>query len=132
MLQWVYGYDDQSIWVVSSQYEDVKGLKLTTKIYNLDWTEKFSQQNPVDAGADSTAKIFTLPDVQSLSATYFLVLRLEDEAGKIVGSKLYLLSTQPQTLDWAQKNRGVTPTASYSPFTPPPHPPQIKLQTTQP
>ena len=28
----VYGYDDRSIWVVSSQYEDVKGLKLTTKI----------------------------------------------------------------------------------------------------
>jgi len=38
----VYGYDDHSIWVVSSQYEDVKGLKLTTKIYNLDMMEKFS------------------------------------------------------------------------------------------
>jgi exo-1,4-beta-D-glucosaminidase len=38
----MYGYDDHSIWVVSSQYEDVKGLKLTTKIYNLDMTEKFS------------------------------------------------------------------------------------------
>jgi len=25
------GYDDYSRWVVSSQYEDVKGLKLTTK-----------------------------------------------------------------------------------------------------
>src|SRR5580658_2299894 len=27
----VYGYDDHSIWVVSSQYEDVNGLKPTTK-----------------------------------------------------------------------------------------------------
>jgi exo-1,4-beta-D-glucosaminidase len=44
----IYGYDDHSIWVVSSQYEDVKGLKLTTKIYNLDMAEKFSQQNEVD------------------------------------------------------------------------------------
>ena len=39
----IYGYDDHSIWVVSSQYEDAKGLKLTTKIYNLDMTEKFTQ-----------------------------------------------------------------------------------------
>ena len=47
----IYGYDDHSIWLVSSQYEDVKGLKLTTKIYNLDATEKFSQDNTVDAGS---------------------------------------------------------------------------------
>ena len=45
----VYGYDDHSIWVVSSQYEDAKGLKLTTKIYNLDMTEKFSHEDPLDA-----------------------------------------------------------------------------------
>ena len=77
----IYGYDDHSIWVVSSQYEDAKGLKLTTKIYNLDGTEKFTQDNPVDAAADSTAKIFTLPDVSGLSNTYFLVLRLQDSTG---------------------------------------------------
>src|SRR6202045_1191424 len=54
-LRPVYGYDDRSIWVVSSQYEDVKGLKLTTKIYNLDMTEKFSHEDSVDAAPDSTA-----------------------------------------------------------------------------
>ena len=32
------------VWVVSSQYEDAKGLKLTAKVLNLDMTEKFSQQ----------------------------------------------------------------------------------------
>ncbi len=39
----VYGYDDHSVWMVSSQYEDAKGLKLTTKVFNLDMSEKFSQ-----------------------------------------------------------------------------------------
>src|SRR5207247_1755643 len=52
----VYGYDDHSVWVVSSQYEDAKGLKLTTKVMNLDMTEKFSQQVTLDATADSTTK----------------------------------------------------------------------------
>jgi len=113
----LYGYDDHSIWVVSSQYGDVKGLKLTTKIYNLDATEKFSQENSVDAAADSTAKIFTLPDVSGLSNTYFLVLKLADSAGKLVGSNFYWLSTKPETLDWAKSTWWMTPTASYADFT---------------
>ena len=96
----VYSYDDGSIWVVSSQYEDAKGLKLTAKIYNLDMTEKFSQQETVDVAADSTNKVLTLKEIQDLSPTYFLVLRLEDTRGKLMGSNFYWLSTKPETLDW--------------------------------
>jgi exo-1,4-beta-D-glucosaminidase len=113
----VYGYDDHSIWVVSGQYEDVKGLKLTTKIYNLDMTEKFSQENPVDAPADSTAKIFTLSDISGLSPTYFVALRLENSTGKLVGSNFYWLSSKPETLDWAKSNWWMTPTESYADYT---------------
>ncbi|HET6176720.1 MAG TPA: glycosyl hydrolase family 2 [Candidatus Sulfotelmatobacter sp.] len=126
----VYGYDDHSIWVVSSQYEDAPGLKLTTKIYNLDATEKFTQENAVDAGPDSTTKIFALPDVSGLSPTYFLVLRLEDAAGKVVGSNLYWLSTKPETLDWAKTNWWMTPTASYADYTALSQLPQVKLIVT--
>ena len=126
----LYGYDDHSIWMVSSQYEDVKGLKLTTKIYNLDATEKFTQENPVDAAADSTAKIFTLPDVAGLSPTYFLVLRLEDSAGKLVGSNFYWLSTKPETIDWAKSTWWMTPTESYADFTAIAQLPKVKLKVT--
>ena len=126
----VYGYDDHSIWVVSSQYEDVKGLKLTTKIYNLDMTEKFTQTNQVDAGADSTTKIFALPDVAPLSPTYFLSLRLEDSAGKLVGSNFYWLSTKPETIDWAKSNWYTTPTASFADFTALSQLPKVKLKVT--
>jgi exo-1,4-beta-D-glucosaminidase len=126
----LYGYDDHSIWVVSSQYEDAKGLKLTTKIYNLDMTEKFSQENDVDAPADSTAKIFALPEVAGLSPTYFLVLRLEDSAGKLVGSNFYWLSTKPETIDWAKTTWWMTPTASYADFTALSELPKVKLRVS--
>jgi exo-1,4-beta-D-glucosaminidase len=126
----LYGYDDHSIWVVSSQYTDVKGLKLITKIYNLDATEKFSQENSVDAGADSTTKIFTLPDVSGLSNTYFLMLKLEDSTGKLVGSNFYWLSTKPETIDWAKSNWWMTPTASYADFTAISDLPKVKLKVT--
>jgi exo-1,4-beta-D-glucosaminidase len=103
-----YGYDDHSIWVVSSQYQDVKGLKLSTKVYNLDLTEKFSHQDSVDAPADSSAKILTLPDVEGLSPVYFVALRLEDSGGK-----------------WY-----VTPTASYADYTALEQLPKVKLKVT--
>ncbi len=124
----IYGYDDHSIWVVSSQYTDVKGLKLTTKIYNLDMSEKFTQENTLDAAADSTAKVFPLPDVAGLSNTYFLTLRLEDSTGKVVGSNFYWLSTKPETLDWAKTTWWMTPTASYADYTALSQLPKVKLR----
>jgi len=127
----IYGYDDHAIWVVSSQYTDVKGLKLITKIYNLDATEKFSQENPIDAAADSTAKVFALPDVAGLSPTYFLALRLQDSDGKLVGSNFYWLSTKPETIDWAKSNWYTTPTESYADFTAISQLPKVKLRVAE-
>ncbi len=127
----VYGYDDHSIWLVSSQYDDAKGLKLTAKIYNLDMSEKFNQQSTVDAPADSTAKVFTLPDVSGLSPTYFLELRLEDSVGKLVGSNFYWLSTKPETLDWAKSNWWMTPTSSYADFSALSQLPKVKLRVSE-
>jgi exo-1,4-beta-D-glucosaminidase len=91
-------------------------------------TEKFSQQNAVDAPADSTAKIFTLPDIDGLSPTYFVMLRLENSAGKLVGSNLYWLSTKPETLDWAKTTWWMTPTESYADFTALSQLPKVKLK----
>jgi exo-1,4-beta-D-glucosaminidase len=126
----IYGYDDHSIWVVSSQYEDMKGLKLTTKIYNLDMTEKFSHEDSLDAGADSTAKILTPPDISGLSPVYFVVLQLTDSTGKLVGSNFYWLSTKPETIDWAKSTWWMTPTESYADFTALAQLPKVKLKVS--
>ena len=113
----LYSYDDHSVWVVSSRYDDVPRLKLTTKIYNLDMTEKFSQESSVDAAADSTNKVLTLPMLTDASPVYFLVLRLEDSTGKLVGSNFYWLSTKPESLDWEKSNWFTTPTSSFADYT---------------
>ena len=112
----LYSYDDHSVWVVSSLYDDVPRLKLTTKIYNLDMTEKFSQESSVDATADSTNKVLTLPALTDASPVYFLVLRLEDSTGKLVGSNFYWLSTKPESLDWEKSNWFTTPTSSFADY----------------
>ena len=113
----VYSYDDQSIWVVSSQYTDAPGLKLTAKIFNLDMTEKFSKETTLNAAADSTNKALAIPEVQGLSPTYFLRLTLADANGKVVGSNFYWLSTKPEVIDWEKSNWYTTPTASFADYT---------------
>ncbi len=127
----VYGYDDHSIWVVSSQYSDASGLKLTTKVFNLDMTEKFSREDSLDAPADSTSKILALPDIDGLSPTYFVALRLADSSGKLVGSNFYWLSTKPETLDWAKSNWWMTPTDSFADYTALAQLPRVKLQIAE-
>jgi exo-1,4-beta-D-glucosaminidase len=127
----VYGYDDHAVWVVSSQYEDARGLRLTAKVLNLDMTEKYSQQVSLDALADSTSRVLDLPPIDGLTPTYFLVLRLEDSAGKLVGSNFYWLSTRPETLDWEKSNWYTTPTASYADYTALYQLPKVKLKVAE-
>ena len=127
----LYGYDDHAIYVVSSQYDDAKGLKLTTKVLNLDMSEKFSHEDTLDAGADSVSKVLTLPDMQGLSATYFVLLRLQDSTGKLVGSNLYWLSTKPETLDWSESTWYTTPTKSFADFTALSQLPKVRLRVSE-
>jgi exo-1,4-beta-D-glucosaminidase len=126
----VYGYDDRSVWLVSSQYVDAKGLKLTARVFNLDGTQRYSKEVALDAAADSTAKVFTLPQIEGLSPAYFLDLRVTDGTGKLVGGNFYWLSTKPETLDWAKSNWWTTPTASYADYTSLAQLPKVKLNVS--
>jgi exo-1,4-beta-D-glucosaminidase len=126
----VYGYDDHSVWLVSSQYVDAKGLKLTARVFNVDSTQKFSKEATLDAAADSTAKVFELPQIDGLSPAYFLDLRVTDASGKLVGSNFYWLSTKPETIDWAQSNWYTTATAAYADYISLAQLPKIKLNVS--
>jgi exo-1,4-beta-D-glucosaminidase len=126
----IYGYDDHSVWLVSSQYEDAKGLKLTARILNVDATEKFSKDVTLDAPADSTAKILELPQVDGLSPAYFLDLRVTDAAGKLVGSNFYWLSSKNETIEWAKSNWYTTPTESFADYTALAQLPKVKVNVS--
>jgi exo-1,4-beta-D-glucosaminidase len=123
----IYGYDDHSISLVNSRYEDMKGLHVSTKVLNLDMSEKFSNESSIDVPADGVVKVLTLPEIDSLSTTYFVALRVTDGSGKIVGQNLYWLSTKAETLDWAKSNWYTTPTISFADFTALNELPKVKL-----
>jgi len=127
----IYGYDDHSIYVVNSRYEDAKGLRVVTKILNLDATEKFSNESTVDVPADGVVKVVSIPDVEGLSATYFVALRVQDANGKELGSNFYWLSTKPETIDWTKSTWYATPTATFADFTALAQLPKVKLTVAQ-
>jgi exo-1,4-beta-D-glucosaminidase len=123
-----YSYDDNSVAVVNSGYEAIKGAKVSAKLYNLDAKEKGSQEGAMNVAPDSSTKAFDLPKVEGLTTTYFLRLQLHDAAGKQLSDNFYWLSTKPDVLDWKHKKDTVyTPQAEFGDLTGLNTLPQVKL-----
>ena len=68
----VYGYDDHSIWVVSSQYDGRQRTEAHGQGSQPRHDREVLATGYLDAAADSTNKVLTLPDIDGLSPTYFL------------------------------------------------------------
>jgi exo-1,4-beta-D-glucosaminidase len=106
-------------------------MKVTAKIYDLDASEKGSRDALIDLAPDSSTTAFPVPNVQGLSATYFLRLQLQDHAGKLVSDNFYWLSTKLDTLDWSHKLDTVyTPQVEFADLTGLQTLPEVKLDVT--
>jgi len=127
-----YSYDDRSVVVVNGFYQEFKGLKATARVYNLDMTEKFSQQANLDITPDGTKRVFTLPASADFSSTYFVKLTLEDATGKRLSENFYSLSTQGDTLDKPKDGSDwyYTPTKQFADFKALNTLPQVGLNVT--
>ncbi len=113
-----YSYDDNSVAVVNSTYEALKGLKVSAKIYSIDASEKASHDVTLDVTADTSVKAFELPKLEGLSTTYFLRLQLWDAGSKLLSDNFYWLSTKADTLDWAKRKDTVyTPQKEFADLT---------------
>jgi len=124
-----YSYTDNSIWVVNSQYSDQNNLQANIMVYNLDGSHVYEKSGiSVKIPADGTLKIFDLPDLSSLSSTYFLRLNLTDTNNEVVSSNTYWLSTSKDVLEWNKSNWFRTPCKSYADFTLLQSLPQVQLQ----
>jgi exo-1,4-beta-D-glucosaminidase len=111
-------------------YMELKGRKVSAKIYGIDGTEKASKETTVDVPADSSIKAFDLPKVEELSKTYFLRLQLHHPGGELVSDNFYWLSTKTDTLNWAKQQDTVyTPQAEFGDLTGLNSLPPVKLRT---
>jgi exo-1,4-beta-D-glucosaminidase len=112
-----YSYGDKSVVVVNTTHQALHNLKVTAKVYTIDMVEKFSHISNLDLPADTNVKAVAFPQIQDLSATYFMRLLLEDERGQTISSNFYWLSTRDDVLDWEKSTWYYTPTNSYADMT---------------
>jgi exo-1,4-beta-D-glucosaminidase len=110
-----YSYDDRSVVFVNGTDRQV-GATIVARVLNLDLSEKFAREMPVDMAPDSTGRVFTIPELAGLSPTYFVDLRLVSSAGRTLSSNLYWLSTTPDDLDWEKSTWFMTPVKAYADF----------------
>jgi exo-1,4-beta-D-glucosaminidase len=109
-----YSYDDRSIVITNSTLKAAPGLRLTVQVLNFDLTEKFAKSITVEAKANASARVLTLPEIAGLSKTYFLRLTLVDKTGSPMGSNFYWLSTAPDVLDWKKSDWAMTPQTAFA------------------
>jgi exo-1,4-beta-D-glucosaminidase len=112
-----YSYDDRSIVVVNSFYRTFANVKVVATAYNLDMSVKFSREAKLDAAPDSSTRVFNLPEIAGLSATWFLSLTLEDPSGGRASENFYWFSTIPETLQWDKGTWYTTPTKTFADYT---------------
>jgi len=82
-----------------------------------DLAQKYAKQMTLNVPADSATAAFTIPEIENLSTTYFVRLRLKDVAGRLVGENVYWYSTQPDIFDFAKSVWYITPVRNYANLT---------------
>jgi len=115
-----YSYDDRSVVVTDNRHAAVSGLTARATVFTTDGTRKYDKVvtgvRVEGDGAHTTA--LTLPaSISGVSKTYLVRLTLTDAAGREIDRNVYWLSTEPDTLDWANTDWYYTPTTSYADLT---------------
>lgn len=126
----LYGYDDNSVWVVNNLYQSFADAKVHVSVFNLDMAEKFSDDAKLDVAPDSSTRAIQIPKLDDLSPTYFVRMELRDSMGKVMSTNFYWLSTTPETLDWSKTNYYVTPVVQHADLRALNTLPKVKLQAS--
>jgi exo-1,4-beta-D-glucosaminidase len=98
-----YSYDDRSVVLVNSTYAAKQNLKARAQVFDFSLRPLFDQAvNLASVDADSTQRLFTIPELANLTKTYFVKLTVDDGNGVEVSNNFYWLSTQAEIYDWAK------------------------------
>lgn len=108
-----YSYSDRTIDVVNSTYADSMDLRATLHVYGLAWNELYNAQSVVNATADSSQRVFTIPAplYSGAERIFFIDLTLADPKGHVVSHNFYWVPATLTTFDWEATDYTHTPAA---------------------
>ncbi len=114
-----YSYDDGSIVVVNSTYNSAEGLHATVDVHGLGWKPLYTAKADVNAAADSSQRVFSMPEnlYSGAERIFFIDLKLTDAAGRVVSRNFYWVPGTLTTFDWPRTDYTHTPAARFEDLT---------------
>ncbi len=109
-----YSYDDHSVVVVNSTYAAASGLSVMGTVYDLQLHPVYQHETKLDAGADSSNRVFEIPaDILTGGGTlHFIRLTLKDASGREMSENFYWIPAKLATFDWGHGDYRTTPMLS--------------------
>ena len=111
-----YNYGNNSIDLVNNTLNTYDNLKAKVTVLNFDMTKKFKKELQCNLNSNESKQLLALPDIDGLSKTYFVDLKLF-KGKEEVSSNFYCLSTTPDLLDTTKSNWFVTPEKQFANLT---------------
>jgi exo-1,4-beta-D-glucosaminidase len=111
-----YSPEDRTVVVVNSGLGEHADLAVRAQVFTEDLSERYAVELPVSVGPDSSTEALVLPDVDGVSPLHFVRVELR-EAGAVVSTNFYWLSTSPDVVDWENANWFSIPTTAYADLT---------------
>lgn len=99
-LHLAYNYGDKYIHAINDHTHTVDNLCARIRIFDIRSTLLLEKHIDFDAGPDSSQPIFQIEEIEDLSTTYFIDLRLLNGSGKEIATNFYWLSTKEEILDY--------------------------------
>jgi exo-1,4-beta-D-glucosaminidase len=89
-----YNYKENAVQLVNSFYQDFKGLRVITKVFDFNAKVISSKEITTEIKADESKILFKPELPKELTDIYFLKLYLTDKTGKEISSNFYWLSAK--------------------------------------
>ncbi len=90
----IYDYGTREVVASNRTLEPAQKLKAVIRVLDFGLKERYAKTVELGLAADEVRKLDTLPDLQDLTTTYFLDLRLFRDKGVLVEANFYFLSTK--------------------------------------
>lgn len=113
----IYNYGDKNIYINNDHLHPYKELLLQVQVYDVNSKLLFSKEQQVDIDPNSSRKVMEIPELENLSTTYFLDLRLKKNDGEIIENNFYWLSTVADVPDFENTTWYWTPNTQFADFT---------------
>jgi exo-1,4-beta-D-glucosaminidase len=113
-LQLIYDYHNNSVFAVNETMNEVKDLKASVRIFDLNSKLLFLKEVNFSVSSNRSEKVLGLDPI---TQAVFLDIRISDKSGKNLSHNFYWLSEKPDVFAWDKTTWAYTPQKDFADHT---------------